>query len=115
MEVENQPPEEVDQEQKIVGWHKISVRFFSLVFFMSLELIKSQQSAIKEPAGVYHPSKRKVRGNSVRVIIDEHTMIPSETYQSWLSDTSDISSLRRRRKTKVIFYLMHFLSTSSSF
>ncbi|KAL0910736.1 hypothetical protein M5K25_018820 [Dendrobium thyrsiflorum] len=88
MEVENQPPEEVDQEQKI--------------------------SAIKEPAGVYHHSKRKVRGNSVRVIIDEQTMIPSETYQSWLSDTSDISSLRRKRKTKVIFYLMHFLSTSSS-
>ncbi|KAI0497243.1 hypothetical protein KFK09_020466 [Dendrobium nobile] len=80
MEVENQPPEEVDQEQKI--------------------------SAIKEPAGVYHPSKRKVRGNSVRVIIDEHTMIPSETYQSWLSDTSDISSLRRRRKTKPTIHIL---------
>ncbi|KAL0922856.1 hypothetical protein M5K25_006884 [Dendrobium thyrsiflorum] len=26
MEVENQPPEEVDQEQKIVGWHNISVQ-----------------------------------------------------------------------------------------
>ncbi|KAK8961041.1 Sister chromatid cohesion 1 protein 1 [Platanthera guangdongensis] len=55
-----------------------------------------QMSPQKEP-DLCRPLKRKARGNCSKVIIDLQTMIPSETYHSWLNDASDISSLRRKR------------------
>ncbi|CAI9090767.1 OLC1v1025602C1 [Oldenlandia corymbosa var. corymbosa] len=47
-------------------------------------------------------NRRRGRRRAALVFDDEHTIIPGHVYQSWLQDTSDISSRKRNRSKKTL-------------
>uniref|UniRef100_A0ACD6A744 Uncharacterized protein n=1 Tax=Avena sativa TaxID=4498 RepID=A0ACD6A744_AVESA len=65
----------------------------------SLNKQEEQKMKGKQPA---KPStKRKARGTAPQVIVDTQTMIPGNTYQTWLKDPSSLVSKRRRVNSKI--------------
>jgi cobalamin biosynthesis Co2+ chelatase CbiK len=53
----------------------------------------------KQPAKA---SKRKARRTGPQVIVDDHIIIPGNTYETWLNDPSSLVRQRRRVETQKI-------------
>nr|XP_051221899.1 uncharacterized protein LOC127340165 [Lolium perenne] len=53
----------------------------------------------KQPAKA---SKRKAHGTGPQVIVDDHIIIPGNTYETWLNDPSSLLRQRRRVETQKI-------------